>query len=203
MIPLAEPQRQTAIFTHHNPASTVRTIDGRHRGSRVTSAFATGLSSCEYWKGESVSLRAMRASVVTLLMTVGRGGCQPETLLRALRRVLGEVAILHWQVRRSENIIYLPVVDSEISVARLIQFSWSLPLWFSCLVCHAHLTFTKDHPSTSQALSYHALRQNPPVAEGTWPTPSNSLALFTRPNLKASSHRKSNSSIFTLPSIQI
>ncbi|KAL2004944.1 hypothetical protein VTN00DRAFT_2794 [Thermoascus crustaceus] len=50
----AEPHRQIVIFTHHSPTVDKRAVDPKHRGSEVSTAFSTDLSSEPCWRSRSV-----------------------------------------------------------------------------------------------------------------------------------------------------
>ena len=51
-----EPSRQVVVLTHHSPTLDGRTVDERHRGSAVSSGFATDLSLEECWMSRNVVL---------------------------------------------------------------------------------------------------------------------------------------------------
>ncbi|KAK3291782.1 uncharacterized protein B0H64DRAFT_408026 [Chaetomium fimeti] len=54
----SEPQRRIVVFTHHSPTVDVRAVDERHRGSPVSSGFATDLGGEECWTNPSVVMWA-------------------------------------------------------------------------------------------------------------------------------------------------
>ncbi|KAJ5332786.1 hypothetical protein MYU51_009077 [Penicillium brevicompactum] len=54
-----EPHRKIVVFTHHSPVTQdARAVDPRHANSRISSGFATDLSSQECWKSPLVRLWA-------------------------------------------------------------------------------------------------------------------------------------------------
>jgi hypothetical protein len=58
MISKSEPQREIVIFTHHSPTLDLRAVDERHRGSAVSSGFATDLRLEECWTNPAVVMWA-------------------------------------------------------------------------------------------------------------------------------------------------
>jgi hypothetical protein len=54
----AEPQREIVVFTHHSPSLDPRAVDERHRGSTVSSGFATDLGEEECWTSRAVVMWA-------------------------------------------------------------------------------------------------------------------------------------------------